>query len=66
MTVLAELGDAAFHIRYDDYVADPAALAPLFVWLGEPFDLERVSDVLGVHHSFRPKREREASDGSED
>jgi hypothetical protein len=66
MALLAELGNAAFHIRYDDFTADPATLAPLFEWLGEPFDLERVSEVLGVRHSFRPKREREHPDQTDE
>lgn len=46
-----DLGDAAYHVRYDDYVADPAALAPFFAWLGEPFDEEQVRAVLAVRHS---------------
>ncbi len=47
-----DLGDAAFHVRYDDYVADPATLRSLFEWLGEPFDEERVRGVLAVRHSY--------------
>lgn len=47
-----ELGDDAFHVHYDDYVADPSTLADLFSWLGEDFDLERVRAVLDVPHSF--------------
>lgn len=46
------LGDSAFHVRYDDYVADPAALAPLFDWLGEEFDVDTVRRVLSVPHSY--------------
>ena len=34
---LAPLGDAAYRVHYDDYVADPTVLRGLFDWLG-PFD----------------------------
>ena len=47
-----QLGDAAHHVRYDDYVDSPEALRPFFEWLGEPFDEQRVRDVLAVRHSF--------------
>lgn len=50
--LLAHLGDEAFHVHYDDYVSDPQVLEGLFDWLGEPFDLERVRDVLAVPHSY--------------
>ncbi len=46
------LGESAFHIRYDDYVRDPTALAPLFTWLGEELDLDAVRGVLSVPHSY--------------
>lgn len=46
------LGDAAFHVRYDDYVADPRTLAPLFEWLGESYDDTRVREVLARPHSY--------------
>ena len=46
------LGDAAFHVRYDDYVADLDGLRPLFAWLGEEFDEERLRAVLERPHSF--------------
>lgn len=46
------LGDAAYHVRYDDYVADPASLAPLFAWLGEEYDDARVRGVLATPHSY--------------
>jgi hypothetical protein len=53
LTAMREvLGDAAFHIHYDDYVADPAALAGLFEWLGEPFDRTAVTATMAVRHSF--------------
>jgi hypothetical protein len=46
------LGDRAFRIHYDDYCADPAALRPLFEWLGVEYDAERVAEVMGVQHSY--------------
>jgi hypothetical protein len=46
-----DLGDAAYHVHYDDYVEDPTVLRGLFDWLGEPFDEERVRAVLAVRHS---------------
>lgn len=52
MDVLDDLGDAAYHVHYDDYVADPNKLRGLFEWLGVEFDERRVKDVLAVRHSF--------------
>lgn len=46
------LGDAAFRVHYDDYVADPKTLAGLFEWLGEPFDVAAVTETMAVKHSF--------------
>jgi hypothetical protein len=51
LEVAAGLGDAAYRVHYDEYVADPAALRGLFAWLGEEFDLERVRVTLGTRHS---------------
>jgi hypothetical protein len=48
----AVLGDAAYRVHYDDYVADPKALAGLFDWLGEPFDVTAVTETMAVKHSF--------------
>lgn len=45
------LGDAAYRVHYDDYVADPGVLRGLFDWLGEPFDEARVREVLATRHS---------------
>lgn len=45
------LGDAAYRVHYDEYVADPASLAGLFAWLGEEFDLARVRATLETRHS---------------
>jgi hypothetical protein len=50
-----QLGDAAYHIRYDEFTEDPTVLRGLFEWLGEPWDEESVRDVLGTRHSFRPR-----------
>ncbi|MDN5852477.1 MAG: sulfotransferase [Actinomycetia bacterium] len=52
MVLHEHLGDDAFHVRYDDYVADPSTLAPLFEWLGESYDDSRVREVLGRQHSY--------------
>jgi hypothetical protein len=45
------LGDAAYRVHYDDYVADPDVLRGMFEWLGEPFDLESVRAVMQRKHS---------------
>jgi hypothetical protein len=47
-----ELGDAAFHVHYDDYVDNPRALKPLFDWLGEDFHEVRIRAVMDVPHSY--------------
>ena len=53
LLALAEsLGNDAFHVHYDDYVADPGTLAPFFDWLGEDFDESRVRGVLEEPHSY--------------
>jgi len=46
------LGEDAHHVHYDDYVADPGALRPLFAWLGEEYDEQRVRAVLDRPHSY--------------
>lgn len=46
------LGEAAFHVHYDDWVADPDRLRPLFEWLGEEYDAERIRAVLETPHSY--------------
>lgn len=51
LALAADLGDAAFHLHYDDYVADPASLRGLFEWHGEDFVETRVREVLHVRHS---------------
>ena len=49
---LAPLGDATYRVHYDDYVADPTVLRPLFEWLGLEFDESRVRAVMDVRHSY--------------
>jgi hypothetical protein len=51
LAVAAELGPAAYHLHYDDFVRDPAVLAGLFAWLGEDFDLATVQATLDRRHS---------------
>jgi hypothetical protein len=51
LRLAAALGDAAYHVHYDDYVADQTTLRGLFDWLDEPYDEERVRAVLAVPHS---------------
>lgn len=53
LRVADSLGDAAFHTHYDDYVADPSSLRPLFEWLGEPFDEDAVRATFAVPHSLQ-------------
>jgi hypothetical protein len=52
LSLAGSLGDAAFHVHYDDYVADPARLEPLFAWLGERYDEPRVRAVMETRHSY--------------
>lgn len=53
MLALAEsLGDAAYRIHYDDYVADPTVLQGLFAWLGEDWDEAAVRATMAVRHSI--------------
>ncbi len=50
--VLADsLGQAAYRIHYDDYVADPTVLRGMFEWLGEPYDEAAVLRTMAVRHS---------------
>ncbi len=46
------LGEAAFHVRYDDYADDASRLRPLFAWLGEQYDEQRLRAVLDIRHSY--------------
>jgi hypothetical protein len=45
------LGEAAYRVHYDDYVADPAVLRGMFEWLGEPWDEDAVRTVMARKHS---------------
>lgn len=46
------LGDAAYRVHFDDYIADPGVLAGLYEWMGEPFDRAAIDAVINVRHSF--------------
>jgi hypothetical protein len=46
------LGERAYHVHYDDYVANPLVLRGLFDWLGEEFDEQRIRDILAQRHSY--------------
>jgi len=50
-TAFERHSDHSIWVHYDDYVADPAALEPLFSFLDEPFDIERVKQTMSVRHS---------------
>lgn len=52
LAVADSLGDAAYRIHYDDYVADPTVLRGLFDWLGVAFDEESVRATMAVRHSI--------------
>jgi hypothetical protein len=52
----------AVWLRYDDYANDPSALAPLFDFLGEPFDLGSVTATMQVLHSTRTARPESESE----
>jgi len=52
LAAAAELGDDAFHVRYDDYKDDPEALRPLFSWLGGGYDEARLRAVMAERHSY--------------
>jgi hypothetical protein len=49
------LGEAAYRVHYNDYVADPTVLRGLFDWLGETYDEASVRAVLATRHSVRPR-----------
>lgn len=51
LAVAESLGDAAYHVHYDDYVADPGVLRGMVEWLGEEYDAARVAEVLATRHS---------------
>ena len=45
------LGDAAYRVHFDEYVADPSVLAPMFAWLGEEYDAAEVRATMERKHS---------------
>jgi hypothetical protein len=49
--VADSLGEAAYRVHYDDYVADPTVLRGMFAWLGEEFDEDSVRATMAVRHS---------------
>ena len=38
-------------MHFDDYVADPTTLAPMFAWLGEQYDEASVKQTMTKKHS---------------
>lgn len=48
------LGDAVFHLRYDDYAGEPGRLRELFSWLDLPFDEARVRKVMERRYAQIP------------
>jgi hypothetical protein len=48
---VASRGDRGFHVHYDDYARDPAALQELCRWLGADYDADRFAAVMEVPHS---------------
>lgn len=52
LAVAGSLGDAAYRIHYDDYVADPTVLRGMFEWLGADFDEQSVRATMAVRHSI--------------
>ena len=52
LKICDELGDEAYHVRFDDYVTDATRLRGLFEWLGEDFDPGRLAAVLTKKHSY--------------
>ena len=51
LALAADLGEAAYRLHYDDFVADPTVLRGLYDWLGEPWDEAAVRATLSVRHS---------------
>jgi hypothetical protein len=46
------LGDAAYHVHYDDYVAEPKTLRGLYEWLDVPFNEQQVRAIMTRQHSY--------------
>jgi hypothetical protein len=51
LAVAADLGPAAYHVHYDDYVGAPENLRGLYQWLGDDWDEEAVRATMVVRHS---------------
>jgi hypothetical protein len=51
--------DICFHLRYETYSEDPTALKPLFKFLDEPFDAERIASILAQKLTHAKPRARE-------
>ncbi len=51
LATASRLGDAAYHVHFDDYVRDPRLLAPMFAWLGEEYDETSVRATMARKHS---------------
>ncbi len=45
-------------VEYDEIVADPAKLRPLFDFLGAPFDIEGLRALMKQPHSYKPEKGR--------
>lgn len=52
MRLAESVGEDAYRVHYNDYVADPAILKGLFSWLGEDFDIGRVRATMDLRHSY--------------
>jgi hypothetical protein len=51
-SLAASLGPDAFHVHYNDYVADPGSLRGLFEWAGVEYDEQRVREAMSVTYSY--------------
>ncbi|GAB2866810.1 sulfotransferase [Nocardioides pacificus] len=52
LAVAADLGDDAFHVRFDEWVGNPEALRPMLDWLGEEYDEATIRATFEVRHSY--------------
>lgn len=55
----SDLGEAAYHVHFDDYLADPTVLRGLFDWLGEAWDEAAIRATMAVPHSIPTTRQRD-------
>lgn len=42
----------SFHIKYDDYVNDLLCLEPLFEFIDEDFDTDKIKEIMNIQHSY--------------